>query len=51
LILEDIAVSEADRARMRAALERMIRDRATADGVAVLKATLNIGWGSKADCP
>ncbi len=51
MILEDVGVSEADRARMRAALEMMIRDRATADGVAVLTAPINIGWGRKADGP
>ena len=51
MILDDVGVSEADRARMRAALERMIRDRANADGVAVLTAPLNIGWGRKADRP
>jgi SAM-dependent methyltransferase len=49
MILEDVGVSEADRARMRAALEKMLRARANADGVAVLTAPLNIGWGRKAD--
>ena len=49
MILDDVGVSEADRARMRTALERMIRDRANADGVAVLTASLNIGWGRKPD--
>jgi len=51
MILDDVGVSEADRARMRRALDRMIRDRADADGVALLTAPLNIGWGRKADRP
>ena len=49
MILDDVGVSEDDRARMRAALDEMIRDRANAAGVAVLTAPLNIGWGRKAD--
>lgn len=51
MILDDVGVSEADRARMRTQLDEMIRDRANADGVAVLTASLNIGWGRKADRP
>jgi SAM-dependent methyltransferase len=47
MILDDVGVSEADRARMRASLDEMIRDRGSADGVAVLTASLNIGWGLK----
>lgn len=49
MILDDVGVSEADRARMRTQLDEMIRDRANADGVAVLTASLNIGWGRKAN--
>ena len=49
MILDDVGVSEPDRARMRAVLDEMIRDRANAAGVAVLTAPLNIGWGRKAD--
>ena len=48
MILDDVGVSEDDRARMRTELDRMIRDRANAAGVAVLTAPLNIGWGRKA---
>ena len=48
MILDDVGVSEDDRAKMRSALDKMIRDRANADGVAVLTAPLNIGWGRKA---
>jgi SAM-dependent methyltransferase len=47
MILEDVGVSEADRARMRSSLDQMIRDRADDAGVAVLAAPLNIGWGRK----
>jgi SAM-dependent methyltransferase len=47
MILDDVGVNEADRARMRASLDEMIRDRAGDDGVAVLTASLNIGWGLK----
>jgi SAM-dependent methyltransferase len=46
-ILDDVGVSEDDRARMRQVLDGMIRDRANTAGVAVLTAPLNIGWGSK----
>ncbi|HEX2804551.1 MAG TPA: class I SAM-dependent methyltransferase [Kineosporiaceae bacterium] len=49
VILDDVGVSEADRARMRAVLDEMIRERAGDAGVAVLTAPLNIGWGRKAD--
>jgi SAM-dependent methyltransferase len=49
MILDDVGVSEADRARMRAVLDEMIRERAGDAGVAVLTAPLNIGWGRKAD--
>lgn len=45
MILED--VGEADRARIRASLDELIRDRVDAAGVAVLTAPLNIGWGYK----
>lgn len=48
MILDDVGVSEDDRARMRAELDEMIRNRANAAGVAVLSAPLNIGWGRKA---
>jgi len=48
MILDDVGVSEADRARMRATLDQMIRERAGAAGVCVLTASLNIGWGRKA---
>ena len=51
MILDDVGVSEADRARMRAALDEMIRERAGAAGVAVLTAPLNIGWGRKDERP
>ena len=47
-ILDDVGVSEADRARIRSALEQMVREHAGEDGVAVLTAPLNIGWGTKA---
>ncbi|MBB2923217.1 class I SAM-dependent methyltransferase [Cellulomonas cellasea] len=47
-ILDAVGVSEDDRARMRRELDRMVRDRASTAGVAVLTAPLNIGWGSKA---
>lgn len=49
IILDDVGVSEDDRARMRAALDAMIGERADSDGAAVLTAALNIGWGSKDD--
>lgn len=49
IILDDVGVSEDDRATMRSVLERMIRERADGSGVAVLTAPLNIGWGRKAD--
>ena len=48
MILDDVGVSEDDRARMRTELDRMIRERANTDDVAVLTAPLNIGWGRKA---
>jgi SAM-dependent methyltransferase len=48
-ILDDVSVSEDDRATMRAVLDQMIRERADAAGVAVLTASLNIGWGRKDD--
>jgi len=47
MILDDVGVSETNRARMRAALDEMVRERADNDGVAVLTASLNIGWGRK----
>ncbi len=49
MILDDVGVVEADRARMRAALDEMIRERAGDAGVAHLTAPLNIGWGRKAE--
>lgn len=49
IILEDVGVSEADRARMRVVLDPMIRERAGEAGAAVLMAPLNIGWGRKVD--
>jgi SAM-dependent methyltransferase len=49
MILDDVGVDEADRARMRIRLDEMIRDRANADGGSVLTAALNIGWGRKDD--
>lgn len=45
MIIED--VGEADRIKLRVALDKMIRDRADTAGVAVLSAPLNIGWGQK----
>jgi SAM-dependent methyltransferase len=48
MILDDVGVSEDDRAKMRTELDRIIRDHANAAGVAVLTAPLNIGWGRKA---
>jgi SAM-dependent methyltransferase len=45
MILEDVA--EAERAKLRRALDDMIRDRADTAGLAVLTAPLNIGWGQK----
>ena len=48
MILDDVGVSEDDRAKMRTELDEMIRNHANAAGVAVLTAPLNIGWGSKA---
>lgn len=49
IILDDVGVSEADRARMRAVLDEMIRERADGSNVAILTAPLNIGWGRKDD--
>ncbi|QMW67926.1 class I SAM-dependent methyltransferase [Mumia sp. ZJ1417] len=49
IILDDVGVSEHDRARMRSALDETIRNRAGEAGVAVLTAPLNIGWGRKDD--
>ncbi len=49
MILDDVGVSEDDRATMRSVLDRMIQERAGGSGVAVLTAPLNIGWGRKAD--
>lgn len=49
MLLDDIGVDETDRATMRSALERMVRDRDDGSGVAVLTAPLNIGWGRKDD--
>lgn len=49
IILDDVGVDEPDRARMRSSLDEMIRERADDVGVAVLTATLNIGWGRKDD--
>lgn len=49
IILDDVGVGEADRARMRSALDEMIGDRADGGGGAVLTAPLNIGWGRKGD--
>jgi len=50
MILDDMGVSEDDRAKIRQELDRMVRGRGrgNADGVAVLTASLNIGWGRKA---
>ena len=48
MILDDVGVSEDDRARMRQELDRLVGDRANTDDVAVLTAALNIGWGRKA---
>ncbi len=48
MLLDDVGVSETDRATMRSALDEMIRERAGADGFAVLTAPLNIGWGRTA---
>jgi SAM-dependent methyltransferase len=48
ILLDGLDVSTADRARMRAALDEMVRRRAGETGVAVLTAPLNIGWGRKA---
>lgn len=48
----DMILGDADEeslARMRAALDEMIRERAADTGVAVLTAPINIGWGRKAD--
>lgn len=47
MILDDVGVDEGGRATMRSVLDRMIRERADASGVAVLTAPLNIGWGHK----
>jgi SAM-dependent methyltransferase len=49
IILDDVGVSEDERATMRAVLDQMIRERAGTAGVAVLTASLNIGWGRKDD--
>ena len=49
MILDDVGVSEDDRATIRSVLDRMIQERADGSGVAVLTAPLNIGWGRKAD--
>ena len=47
ILLDDFNVGAADRARMRSALDEMIRGRADETGVATLTAPLNIGWGRK----
>ncbi len=47
ILLDGFDVSTADRGRMRAALDEMVRRRADETGVAVLTAPLNIGWGRK----
>ena len=49
VILDDVGVSDADRARMRSVLDEMILERAGDAGVAHLTAPLNIGWGRKDD--
>ncbi|WP_244930694.1 methyltransferase domain-containing protein [Nocardioides sp. W7] len=49
IILDDVGVSEADRATMRAVVESVVRERAEGSGVAVLTSPLNIGWGRKGD--
>lgn len=49
IILSELGVSEADRARLRSLLDEMTRERADEAGVAVLTAPLNIGWGRKDD--
>jgi SAM-dependent methyltransferase len=51
MILDDVGVSETNRTKMRAVLDEMVRDRADDDGVAVLTASLNIGWGRKDEGP
>jgi len=47
MILDDVA--ERDQVRVRAGLDTLVRERAGADGVAVLTAAVNIGWGRKPD--
>ena len=47
MILDDVGVSETDRATMRSTMDKSIRELANADGIAVLRAPLNIGWGRK----
>ncbi|CUR58694.1 Methyltransferase type 11 [metagenome] len=47
ILLDGLNVSTADRARMRAVLDEMVRRRAGETSVAVLTAPLNIGWGRK----
>lgn len=49
MLLDGHEVSEADRAKMRATLDEAIRERAGEDGLTVLTAPLNIGWGRKDD--
>jgi hypothetical protein len=47
MILDMVGVNEADRAKMRSSMHRMIREREDVRGVAALTASLNIGWGRK----
>ena len=51
MILDGLGVDEDGRAKIRSALDRMIRGRAAASPVAVLTALVNIGWGYKAGPP
>ena len=51
MILDEVGVKEADRAKMRSSLHMMIREREDVRGVAVLTASLNIGWGRKGEGP
>lgn len=46
-VMDDLGLSEADRSRVRAALEAMTRERAGDAGVALLTAPVNVGWGRK----
>lgn len=49
MLLDEVGVSGAGRATMRELVDRMIRERVDASGVAVLTAPLTIGWGRKDD--